>query len=413
MLGYEGELEGNLGIGEEASFVLTESGDATFKSIISDMIEGKSDIKIYTDPSSDEAYYFSYHPADLTGWSVGIAVPEAEVIAPAIAINERIEANTLATSDDIHDKSNSLLMIFFTIMGAIVVFTVPASMFFSRTISNPIKTLDAGSRKIGAGEISHRIEIKSGDEIEDLANTFNQMTNDLEQQINEIETANTELMQLDKLKSQFISMASHELRTPLIAIQGYTSLIREGSAGEIKDEQKEMLKTVSRNTTRLARIVTDLLDLSRIAERRIFLNRQPFSIQQLIEEITAEQKPSLQKRGHVLSLDIQNDIPEINADQDRVAQIIINLIGNSIKYTPDKGRIGIKARSEGKNVHISVSDSGIGIKQKHLSKIFKRFYEVGEVTQHKTGKDEFMAGGTGWGFLSSRVLFRNIKVGCG
>jgi len=223
------------------------------------------------------------------------------------------------------------------------------------------------------------------------------MAEDLKNKIDEIETANQELQQLDQLKSKFISMASHELRTPLIAIQGYVDLIREGRGGEISEAQRTMLDTVSRNATRLARIVSELLDISRIEENKLVLERVPVSLGQIVSEIAEEQQPYLESRGHALTLEIAEALPLIDGDPDRISQVVINLLGNAIKYTPDGGRIHIRVHAKSDWVHLEVRDTGIGIKAEDIGKLFKRFSTLGDVTKHRTGKNEFLAGGTGLG----------------
>lgn len=395
-LDFKDSFEGNFGDNEQFSLMLTESNDAAFQAIITEMLAGTHNLTTYTHPDTGLEYFFAYHPIAKTGWSVGIVVPTEEVFAEALATNQKILSNTEATIKDIDSQSRQSMTLFGVILAGIVALIIPVAAIFSRTISNPIKALDDGSKRIGQGDLTHRIQVRSGDEIEDLAATFNHMADELQAKLEEIEAANTELRKLDELKSQFISMASHELRTPLIAIQGYVDLLSENTAID-PDEQKKMLDTVSRNTHRLARIVTELLDISKIEENKLVLRQEPVSIGQIIAEVAEEQRPSLAKRNHTLSIVVEPDLPPVFGDHDRLAQVIINLLGNAIKYTPDGGRIKIVAQLEGDQAHIKVIDNGIGIKKEDIDKLFQRFATVGDVTKHRTGKDEFLAGGTGLG----------------
>lgn len=398
-LGFTGSLEGDFGNDVEFSFYLTEQADPDFNAIITAMLAGEAGLTDYHQVKGETAvdYLFAYNPVPLTQWSVGIVVPRSEVIAPALATNAQIEQNVARTSADIAQRSQEFISTYVLIVFGIVLGIVPISMIFSRSISNPIHELEEGSRKIGGGDLAHRITVHSGDEIEKLATTFNQMAADLQSKITEIEAANAELKKLDELKSQFISMASHELRTPLIAIQGYVDLLREGDAGAINPEQMQMLQVVSRNATRLARIVSELLDLSRIEENKLVISRESIDVAQLLHEIAEEQKPTIDRRAHTLVLEIAPDLPPLVADRDRVVQVVINLLGNAIKYTPDGGQITVGAYREGAHLHLFVRDSGIGIPAESLDKIFSRFYTAVDVTQHKSGKEAFMAGGTGLG----------------
>ncbi len=395
-LGFTDSLKGNFGDNEQFSFFLTRANDTAFQTIIQNMQAGQAGLAIYTHPQAGQKYFFAYHPISQTGWSVGIVVPQEEVIRPALATNQKITHNTQAAANTIARQSQQTTNSLIWVLLGIVVVIIPLATVFSRTISNPIKVLENGSKQIGQGDLAHRININSGDEIEELAKTFNQMASELETKVAEIEAANTELRQLDELKSQFISMASHELRTPLIAIQGYVDLLREDDAAD-DTERLQMLDIVSRNTNRLARIVTELLDISQIEENKLVLQTEPVLLAEVIREVTAELKPSLNNRGHSLTLNIEPNLPPAAADRDRIAQVIINLLGNAIKYTPDGGKITIQARRVDNTIQVSISDTGIGIKPEDLPKLFKRFSTVGDVTKHKSGKTEFMAGGTGLG----------------
>ncbi|MCB0153978.1 MAG: response regulator, partial [Anaerolineae bacterium] len=127
------------------------------------------------------------------------------------------------------------------------------------------------------------------------------------------------------------------------------------------------------------------------------IRQEPVALGPLIHELVNEQQPTLDNRQHHLSLDIQPDLPLIVGDEDRLIQVLTNLLGNAIKYTPDGGQLQIKAAADDDQIHLQVVDDGIGIEEKHLSKIFGRFYEVSDVTKHRTGKSEFLAGGTGLG----------------
>ncbi|MBK7894159.1 MAG: response regulator [Anaerolineaceae bacterium] len=398
-LGFQGSLSGDFGNDEEFAFFLNESEDENFLQLIQAMIAGETNLTTYTAGAeeTDTSYFFAYHPVEVTHWSVGIVVPVSEVIAPALQTNVKIEQNTAETAVVIQERSHDFITKFLLTLGGIVLLVVPLALLFSRSISTPIHQLEEGTRKFGAGELEHRIVVHSGDEIEDLAKTFNQMADDLQHNIGEIATANAELKKLDALKSQFISMASHELRTPLIAIKGYVELLQDGNAGPVNDEQQQMLKTVSRNTVRLARIVTELLDLSRIEENKLALHPEPFDVAQLLHEIALEQKPTLDRRHHSLVIEAPANLPPLVGDQDRISQVLINLLGNAIKYTPDGGQITITAHAEANKLHLTVQDNGVGIQPEHQDKIFSRFYTAGDLSKHKTGKDSFMAGGSGLG----------------
>lgn len=408
-LQFHGSFEGDFKENEAFKHPLREVRDAGFQQLIERMRGGEQGLRTYADPETGESFFIAYHPIPVTGWSVGIVVPVQEVIAPALRTNAKIEQSRERTAEALNARTQSLLQTFLWLLLGSVLVLVPLAVLFARTISRPISALADGARRVGAGELEHRIRLRSGDEIEGLATTFNQMATDLQAKIDETERANRELMQLDQLKSKFISIASHELRTPLIAIQGYVDLIREGKGGGISEAQRKMLDTVSRNATRLARIISELLDISRIEENKLVLHRAPVSLAEVVREITVEQQPYLESRGHHLSLELDEELPLVEGDRDRLAQVIINLLGNAIKYTPDNGHLVIRLYAEAEAnhdgvrdsgcgwVHLAINDNGIGIKQEDLGKLFQRFSTLGDVTKHRTDKSAFMAGGTGLG----------------
>ena len=402
-LGFSGSLTGDFGNDEEFAFFLTESKNESFLQIIQAMVSGETDITTYATGESnpDTSYFFSYHPVKVTNWSVGIVVPVNEVIAPALQTNAQIEQNSAETAVIIEQRSHSFLNTFLLILGGIVLLVVPLALLFSRSFLNPIHQLEDGTRKFGAGELAHRIAVNSGDEIEDLAQTFNQMANDLQKNIQEIEAANTELKKLDELKSQFISMASHELRTPLIAIKGYVELLQDGNAGPVNEEQLQMLRTVSRNTVRLARIVTELLDLSRIEENKLALHPEPFNVADLLDEIALEQKPTIDRRQHTLTVTAEPDLPPLVGDRDRISQVLINLMSNAVKYTPPGGTAGITAEVIGDKVKIIVQDTGVGIKRNELDNLFKPLAKM-------INKNILNQGGLKLGLLLSRTLCEKL-----
>jgi signal transduction histidine kinase/ActR/RegA family two-component response regulator len=396
-LKFQGSFEGEFRENEAFQHGLLEVRDADFRALIERMLAGQQGLRTYVDGSNGKDYFIAYHPIPVTGWSVGVVVPVAEVIAPALRTNAKIEQSREQTAQALTARAGDLLQTYLWLLFGIILVLVPLAVPLARSVSRPISTLADGARRVGAGELGHRIQLRTGDEIESLATTFNQMAADLQAKIDETERANQELTQLDQLKSKFISMASHELRTPLIAIQGYVDLIRDGKAGEVSEAQRKMLDTVSRNATRLARIVAELLDISRIEENKLVLHREPLDLAAIVREIAEEQQPYLESRGHQLRLELANDLPLVNADQDRIAQVVINLLGNAIKYTPDNGQLCIRIDTQGDQLHLQVIDNGIGIKAEDLGRLFQRFSTLGDVTKHRSGKNAFMAGGTGLG----------------
>lgn len=396
-LGYSGNLSGSFGRDEQFRYNLSENPDPVFRSIIHNMTAGGNGVVRYLHPDDNIEFFVAYAPINETGWSVGVVTQVIEVTRPSQEISRRIHASMNQSYERISTQINGLILNNFIIILLILIGMIPTAFILTRMISRPINVLIEGSSRIGAGDLTHRIEIASHDELEVLADTFNIMAFELDQKMNQIEDANRELRRMDELKSQFISIASHELRTPLIAIKGYIDMLLSPEGESISEKQRKMLEVVSRNTSRLGRIISEILDMSRIEADKLVLVNEWFSLGDLIHEVGEELRSSMEKRGHTFILEIENDLSFINGDRDRFTQVIINLLGNAIKYTPDNGKITVRAYQDGPSLHMEVSDTGIGIREEDIPHIFTRFYQGTAVSSHRTGKDEFLAGGTGLG----------------
>lgn len=238
-------------------------------------------------------------------------------------------------------------------------------------------------------------------ELEELSDELARLNQELDQKVRErtieLEEANRVLKQMDVLKSQFISIASHELRTPLIAMKGYLNLLLEGTRWNAAEDHHRIIEIISRNADRLSRIVSEILDISRIEENKLVLLQDWFYINSTIKEVAEELTLSLEKRGQTLNLELNDNLPQYFGDRDRITQVFINLLDNAIKFTPDKGTITIRTYLDQNSLVCEVEDTGIGIDPKDISQVFTRFFQVRDITTHRSGKDEFLAGGTGLG----------------
>lgn len=187
----------------------------------------------------------------------------------------------------------------------------------------------------------------------------------------------TREVEVDRMKSEFVSTVSHELRTPMTSIKGFAELLLIGAAGSLNESQSRYLEVIRDNADRMSDLVNDLLDISRIESGRTVLDMQILDLAQLVDEVTTSHVNELigreNKRMRV-ELETANSLPSIEGDRDRITQILINLLDNAYHYTPSGGTIIVSARQAGGQVTLSVRDSGIGISQENLQKIFDRFY---------------------------------------
>ncbi len=210
-----------------------------------------------------------------------------------------------------------------------------------------------------------------------LETKVEERTVELQQANQDLETANTRLRELDKMKSQFLSHCSHELRTPLTSIKGFTENMLHGMVGPLTERQHLYLTRISANANRLTRMIGDLLDLSRIEAGTIRLIHQTVSLNSLLEDITQEFLPLTQTKHQELLMETTEENLTIWGDPDRLHQIVTNLIHNAHKFTPDNGRITVSAYQEPPNhILLSIADTGPGIPQEAQAHLFQAFYQA-------------------------------------
>lgn len=275
-------------------------------------------------------------------------------------------------------------------------------------LSKNVNKLSSSANIIARGDLSHSVQVRDNQEVAGLADSLNKIAQRLREDMNDLETrailverANRELSRLNKLKSEFVSMVSHELRAPLINIKQSSSLILESTIGQINEEQKRCLVIVNHSADRLLKLISDLLDISKIEAGKFKLNRQMISIGKVIQEAAESLERWREAKKIRLKLEIEPNLPHINADPDRVNQILVNLFSNAIKFTSAGGRITIKAKVEEKGdfLEISVRDTGIGIPPEQLDKIFERF-------KHASSTSSLPLQGIGLGLSITREIVK-------
>jgi PAS domain S-box-containing protein len=186
----------------------------------------------------------------------------------------------------------------------------------------------------------------------------------------------TQEVEIDRLKSEFVATVSHELRTPMTAIRGYTEMLMMDAAGPLNEEQRRFLKIVKGNSDRLELLVSDLLDISRMESGQIRLNLDVVELPDLLEEVadSLRQRSAKEEKPMEIILDVDGDLPSIQADRGRVAEILHNLADNAFQYTPAGGRIVLRAFPRPGGIQIDISDTGIGIAPAEQERIFERFF---------------------------------------
>ena len=211
-------------------------------------------------------------------------------------------------------------------------------------------------------------------------------------------------VEADRAKTEFITTVSHELRTPMTSISGYMFLMQQGAAGPLTDKQREFIKIINHNSERLTLLINDLLDLSKIEAGRIKLDRKETALEELAGTIMKSMLIPAQQKGLELFFNAEDDLPNVTIDRNRISQVLTNLIGNAINYTPE-GSVTVTLRQVADAVEISVADTGIGIQPEDLTHIFERFFRSCDgVVQSNSGT------GLGLSIVKSFIEMHNGRI---
>jgi signal transduction histidine kinase/DNA-binding response OmpR family regulator len=373
----------------------------------------RDDTAIATSPRGVQVLT-SYEPIEDLGWTVFVDEPLSEAFAPLYGALLR----------------TALLLL----LG--LALAVLGSVLLARTMVRPIQALQAGAARLGAGALDQRIAVHTGDELEALAQEFNQMATQLqesygslehkvEERTRELADALAQLEVASRHKSEFLSNMSHELRTPLNAILGYSEMLQEEAEDLGQEDFVPDLQKIQAAGKHLLGLINSILDLSKIEAGKMDLYLEPFSVSQLVGDVTAIVKPLVEKNHNALRVDCPADVGEMTADLTKVRQALFNLLSNASKFT-EHGTISLVVRrgaappnppnSGGEPVEpatglppalgggggpprewitFAVADTGIGMTPEQLGRLFQAFMQADASTTRKYG-------GTGLGLAISR-----------
>ena len=330
-------------------------------------------------------------------WMVVVELPTAEAYAPVRSLIVAMGGITLASA----------------------IAAVGLGIVFARSIANPLKSLTFAATKMTGGMLETRVNIAASNELGKLADAFNSMAGQLQVSFTKLEHQNAQLQRLDKLKDEFLANTSHELRTPLNGIIGLTESLIDGATGKLPESTISNLEIIVSSGRRLSNLINDILDFSQLRHKNIELQIKPVGIREIVDIVVTLSQSLIGTKDLQLINSVTAEIPLVDADENRVQQILYNLIGNAIKFT-DTGTIEISAnvisldslhladkessvtsqlqslivRSK---LQITVSDTGIGIAEDKLEPIFESF----EQSDGSTAREY---GGTGLGLAVTKQL---------
>ncbi|MGB3262979.1 MAG: response regulator [Microcoleus sp.] len=309
------------------------------------------------------------------------------------------------------------------VMGAVTIACALAAaglgVAFARSIANPLKALTSAATKMTNGMLETRVNIAASNELGKLADAFNIMASQLQVSFTKLEDQNAQLQQLDQLKDEFLANTSHELRTPLNGIIGLTESLIDGATGQLPEPTISNLEIIASSGRRLSNLINDILDFSQLRHKNIELQIKPVGIREIVDIVVTLSQPLIGTKNLQLINSVSPDIPLVDADENRVQQILYNLIGNAIKFT-DTGTVQISANAISLNLpdlleretsvtsqiqslivrsklQITVSDSGIGIAEDKLESIFELFEQADGSTAREYG-------GSGLGLAITKQL---------
>ena len=267
--------------------------------------------------------------------------------------------------------------------GGFILFGIVISLFITRSITRPLSRMKEKTRQVAGGDFGPPLELASPPEMKALAEDFNRMC--------------VKLGETDKMKSDFFSLMAHELRMPLASIREGTSLLLKGIGEDQREKRREVLAIIAEESDHLIDLVNSLLDLAKMEAGMLTFDRQLAAIEPIIRKAVSSLEPLAMARNVDMRVEAGQDLPEIMVDRERIGQVLRNLIGNAVKFTPGGGSIIIEARLMEKEVRVSVADTGPGIPEEDLTAIFDKFQQA-RVTKYSKIK------GTGMGLAIVRHI---------
>jgi signal transduction histidine kinase len=281
----------------------------------------------------------------------------------------------LGTSDEplalvIHpDRSDAGFIL--TVMGTFILSALTIGSFkfilFTRILIKPLKSLTAATRKVAKGDYNISLQTKSNDELGVLTKRFQQMTR--------------EISQVDKMRQEFVSNVSHEIRTPLASISGYISILQRGGLDEA--EQLRCLNIIMQESMRLSRLSENMLRLTSIDSNRHPFHATLIRLDRQLRRVVVTAEP--QWAAKRLNIHLELPKTEVHADEDLLNQVWLNIFGNSIKFAPEGGDIFIELRAKNGEIAVVFRDTGIGIAEDDLRRVFERFYMADKSRNRKAG----------------------------
>jgi two-component system, NtrC family, sensor histidine kinase GlrK len=302
-----------------------------------------------------------------------------------------LQQNTNEKIKDLYEAGVEAYQMAIVMTALLLVFGITLSYLINRSITQPISVLVKKTRDIGKGDFKGSVHLSSPPELAELASAFNLMCSKLDE--------------LDQMKSDFFSTVTHELRTPLSSIKMGIGLLTEGREGPLTEGQRELLALVKQENNRMVGLVNAILDLSKMEAGMMTYQIEPKNIVPLIDQVVNEMRPVVDTKKIRLESEVAENLPIPRIDTERFLQVLRNVIGNALKFTPEGGRVNVSVRTIDHGVQISVADTGPGIPEKNLTSIFEKFQQV-----HTKGPYKIRGTGLGLAIAKQVVTHHGGKI---
>ena len=342
--------------------------------------------------------------ASETAWRQSVAQPliHGKIRKPAVEqrltravtnSGDELATATRTARDDSRDHArtetrNTTLLVAAGLAGALLA----ALILFSGLINSmraPLGRLVEGARRLAGGDLRTRVEVGGPVEIATLGRAFNEMANSLERDARERD-------RVEQMKDDFVLTVSHELRTPVTVVKGFAEMLT-AQRKSLNARQYEAAEVIAESSAQLQKMINDLLDLARSDAGKLRIEPEPTPVRPLVQRVGRQMGPHFEERDQRFTVSVEKELPDVEADADRIAQVLANLLTNANKYAPEGAQVGLAATRVGDEVEFAVSDNGPGLGEEELDHVFDRFWRA------QSGETQEV-GGTGLGLAIAKSL---------
>jgi signal transduction histidine kinase len=378
----------------QAEFAVASKGFGDAANRASDLTGGNTELsaKLEQLVANEATWRRSVAQPLLRGQNPGAAV-ERQLTTAVTSSGESLSlvtrsARDAARSNARDDTRNTTILVAGGLAGALLA----ALFLFSGLINSmraPLARLVAGARKLAGGDLETRVEVGGPVEIATLGRAFNEMATSLERDARERD-------RVEQMKDDFVLTVSHELRTPVTVVKGFAEMLT-AERKSLNSRQFEAAEVIAESAGQLQKMINDLLDLARSDAGKLRIEPEPTGVRALAQRVGKQMRPSFEEKDQRLTVNVDKDLPEVDADPDRIGQVLSNLLTNANKYSPKGARVRLTASKAGDEVEFAVADNGPGLPEEQLDHVFERFWraESGETQE---------VGGTGLGLAIAKSL---------